>query len=358
MKLLVTGASGHLGANLVRRLLAEGEELRVLVRPGSDNRAVDALGKQVERVDGDLRDLAALRRAVSGVERIYHCAALLSTVEGTEQELFASNVLGTKNLLQAARDQEVQRVVVTGSFSAVGHRHDRPSDETVPFNPFDKAMPYEKSKAGVEHECLKAVVEGLDVVVATSCAILGPYDYKPSRMGRVLRDFANGKLRAYIPGGFEFVAARDIVEGHLLAMNKGRKGQKYIFSSRFTTVDELMDMMHRVTGKKKPLRLPAPVMAAISEVTTRILKLLAPESPQRLTPGAVRILRMCRQADTSKAKSELGFQPSSLEEAIREQYQWFVSDGQIKGQGTTGVFVPHFRKNGASKKPVEMGAVQ
>src|SRR5205823_8858262 len=138
----------------------------------------------------------------------------------------------------------------------------QPSDETVPFNPFDKAMPYEKSKAGVEHECLKAVVEGQDVVVATSCAILGPNDFKPSRMGAVLRDFANGKLRAYIPGGFEFVAARDICAGHVLAMDKGRTGHKYIISSGFHTMDQIMGIMERVTGRKRPVRLPAAVMAA------------------------------------------------------------------------------------------------
>jgi nucleoside-diphosphate-sugar epimerase len=354
MKLFVTGASGHLGANLVRRLLADGEALRVLVRPGSDNRAVEALGGQVERVEGDLRDLPSLTRALQGCRRAFHCAAQLSTVDGAEGELFASNVLGTRNLLRAARENQLERVVVTGSFSAVGHLEDRPSDETVPFNPFDKAMPYEKSKAGVEHECLKAVVEGQDVVIATSCAILGPYDYKPSRMGAVLRDFANGKMRAYIPGGFEFVAARDIVEGHLLAMKKGRSGQKYIFSTQFTTVDELMEIMQRVTGRPKPMRLPAPLMAVISEVTTRVLKVLAPKSQQRLTPGAVRILRMCRKADTSKARNELGFQPSSIEEAIREQYQWFIADGKIDGK--TGVFQPRAPQNGARKAATEMGA--
>jgi nucleoside-diphosphate-sugar epimerase len=361
MKMLVTGASGHLGANLVRRLLAEGEALRVLVRPGSNNRAIDVLGSQVERVEGDLRDLDSMRRALAGCARAFHCAAQLSTVDGQEEELFASNVLGTRNLLTAARENQLERVVVTGSFSAVGHREDRPSDETVPFNPFDRAMPYEKSKAGVEHECLKAAVEGLDVVIATSCAILGPYDYKPSRMGSVLRDFANGKMLAYIPGGFEFVAARDIVEGHLLAMKKGRTAQKYIFSTAFTTVDELMEIMARVTGRRKPpLKLPAPVMAAISEVTTRLFKVIAPKSNQRLTPGAVRILRMCRKADISKAKNELGYRPTSIEEAIREQYEWFVSDGQIAGK--SGTFVPRAQRqaaNGAAKsaKPAaEMGA--
>src|SRR5689334_9589747 len=225
MKILVTGGSGHLGANLVRRLLADGHDLRCLTQPGGDNTALDGL--PVERVEGDLRDFEALRRAVQGMERIYHTAAKISTVKGGEQEIFDINVLGTRKLLAAAREAGCGRVVVTGSFSACGHYPDRPSTEADPFNPFENAMPYEKSKAGVEHEVLKACVEGQDVVIATSCAILGPHDYLPSRMGRTLIDFAHGKLAAYIPGGFEFVAARDIVEGHVLAMQKGRTGQKY-----------------------------------------------------------------------------------------------------------------------------------
>ena len=113
-------------------------------------------------------------------------------------------------------------------------------------------MPYEVSKQAMELECLRAVAEGQDVVIATSCAILGPHDYMPSRMGGVLRDFANGKLRAYIPGGFEFVAARDICEGHVLAMHKGRTGHKYIISSGFQTMDDIMGIMERVTGKQAP----------------------------------------------------------------------------------------------------------
>src|SRR4051794_39184044 len=222
MKYLLTGASGHLGANLVRRLLEDGHQVRCLLRSGSNNAAVDGL--EIERFYGDLRDLGAMHKAVAGVDAVYHCAAKLSTLDGEEQEVFDCNVMGTRNLLQAAREGGVGRVVVTGSFSAVGHYPDRVSDERDPFNMFENVMPYEKSKAGVEHECLKAAVEGQDVVVATSCAILGPHDYKPSRMGAVIRDFANGKLRAYIPGGFEFVAARDIVEGHVLAMARGKTG--------------------------------------------------------------------------------------------------------------------------------------
>jgi nucleoside-diphosphate-sugar epimerase len=329
MKVLVTGGSGHLGANLVRRLLADGRtELRALARRDDQNAGLEGL--DLEIVWGDLRDADAMREACRGVDRVFHCAAQISTVEGKEHELFANNVVGTKNLLTAAREAGVQRVVVTGSFSAVGHRHDGvPSDETVPFNPFDKVMPYERSKQAVELECLRAVADGLDVVIATSCAILGPHDYLPSRMGAVLRDFAAGKLRAYIPGGFEFVAARDIAEGHVLAMDKGRTGHKYIISSGFQTMDALMGIMERVTGRKRPRRLPASVMAAIAPVTQLVQSTLFPSRPQRLTPGAIRILRMERKANTEKAQRELGFRPTPIEDAVREAYEFFVARGEI-----------------------------
>src|SRR5262252_627839 len=210
-RILLTGANGHLGANLLRRLLADGAAVRVLLRPGSDNSTVEGL--PVERVLGDLREPASLIAATRGCEAVYHCAAQIATVAGGAQEIFATNVLGTRNLLAAARAGGVSRVVVSGSLSAVGHRGDRPTDEEEPFNPFEPHLPYSISKAAAEHECLKAAAEGLDVVIAVSCAIIGPNDFRPSRMGQVLLDYANRRLRAYVPGGFEFVAARDIVEG-------------------------------------------------------------------------------------------------------------------------------------------------
>src|SRR5438105_8682004 len=144
MPILVTGGAGHLGANLVHRLLEGGHAVRVLLRRGSDNSALDGL--EVERVFGDLRDPASLAPAVAGCERIYHCAAKLSTVGGGEREIYDCNVIGTRHLLAAARAAGVARVVVTGSFSAVGHHPTRPSDETVPFYPFDEALPYEQTK--------------------------------------------------------------------------------------------------------------------------------------------------------------------------------------------------------------------
>lgn len=330
MKVLVTGGAGHLGANLLRRLIADGgAELRALARRGDNNEGITS-APGVELVYGDLRDLDSLRAACKGIDRIYHVAAQISTVAGKEQELFQNNVIGTKNLLQAAREAGCGRVVVTGSFSATGrHADGSPADETVPFNPFQEHMPYEVSKQAMELECLRAVAEGQDVVIATSCAILGPHDYIPSRMGTVLRDFAAGKLRAYIPGGFEFVAARDICEGHVLAMHKGRTGHKYIISSGFQTMDDIMGIMERVTGRKRPRRLPASVMAAIAPMTQLVQSTLFPSRPQRLTPGAIRILRLERRADTSKARRELGFVPTSHEDAVRAAYDFFVARGEI-----------------------------
>jgi nucleoside-diphosphate-sugar epimerase len=150
-------------------------------------------------------------------------------------------------------------------------------------------------------------------------------------MGRVIRDMANGRMRAYIPGGFEFVAARDIVQGHLLAMERGRPGQRYIFSSEFVTVDTLMAWLEQITGRRRPpLRLPPAVMAAIASVASPMLSALAPDRPQRLTPGAVRLLRMHRRADCSKAKRELGYEPTSVRDALADAFDWFVATGAIR----------------------------
>jgi len=344
-KILVTGGSGHLGANLVRRLLDDGHMVRVLLRQSktSNNSGMDGL--DVERVYGDLRDENAVSAAVAGCQRIYHAAALVSTLYGDDRlkrQIYDCNVVGTRHILQAALRHDVERVVVTGSFSAVGYDHEnpsRPSDETMPFYPFERMMPYECSKAFVEHECMQAVGRGLDVRIATSCAIIGPHDYKPSRMGRALCDFANGKLHAYIPGGFEFVAARDIVSGHVLAMEKGRKGEKYIFATAYMTLPEMMEMWQEITGVPRPrLKLPAPLMGAVAEVLSPLLTRLLPDFPQRLTPGAVRILQLGRRADLSKARTELGFQPTTMRQACEEAYEFFARRGAIRTLGPQHVF--------------------
>ncbi|TWP48109.1 NAD-dependent epimerase/dehydratase family protein [Lentzea tibetensis] len=328
-EVLVTGAAGHLGANLVRQLVADGESVRVLVRPGSDDSGL--AGLDVRRFEADLRDATALRPAVRGATRLFHCAAVISTVAGGEREIYASNVLGTRNLLDAALAEGVERVVVTGSFGAVGHLPDRPSDERVPFDPFTPHTAYQATKVLVAHEALRAHADGLDVVLATSCAIVGPHDYLPSRMGRLLLRFANGQLRAYIDGGFEFVAARDVVAGHLLAMAKGRSGAQYLLGSGYRSMDQLMATFEEVTGRRRPrLKLPPALVGGVGRVLSPLLARTGRE--QLLTPAAVRLLTQGRRADCTRARVELGYAPTSVEDAIREAHDDFVRRGLIRRQ--------------------------
>ena len=339
---LVTGAAGHVGANLVRRLLRDGVRLRVLLEPEAHNEALDGL--DVERAHADIRDLDATRRAVEGCQGVYHCAARVSTIDGDRahrRELFECNVIGTRNVLQAAREADAGRVVVTGSFSAVGYDLDdpsTPSDETMQFYPMARTMPYERSKVLVEHECLRAVAAGQEVVVATCCAVVGGADFMPSRLGRTLCDFANGKLHAYVDGGFEFVAARDIVEGHLLCMRNGRPGEKYIFGSEFKTISDILDLFEDASGIPRPHRaIPTSAMYVFSEAASFYLSRFHPRFPQRFTPGAIRLLKLRRRANTAKARRELGFQPTGIRAAVHEAYAFHYQRNAITNPGAKRV---------------------
>jgi nucleoside-diphosphate-sugar epimerase len=200
----------------------------------------------------------------------------------------------------------------------------------MPFDPFHSPTPYSTSKAAAEHQCWQAVARGLDVVVAVSCAIVGPNDFIPSRLGGVLCAFAEQRLACYIDGGFPWVAARDICEGHVLAMHRGRTGERYIFASEYRTMDELLGMFEEVTGRPRPrLRLSASAMSVIARATEPLVTRFLPPERHRLTPAAVHILQLHRRADTSKAQSELGYRPTRLRDAVQEAYEWFVERGAI-----------------------------
>jgi len=327
--ILVTGANGHLGGNLVRRLLQDGQSVRVLVRQKTENLAIEGLS--VDRVYGDLLDLPSVVSAVRGCERIYHCAALVSIGRARLRELYENNVTATRHLLQAAKEAGVSRVVATGSVEALTFDPPKAIDESVGLYPFGKPMPYSIVKAFAEHECLKAAVEGLDVVIVVPTGIIGPNDFKPSPMGKVLIDFAHRKVPAYIPGGADFSAMEDTVEGHILAMEKGRAGQKYIFSTEFLTMDRVMSMFAEVTGVAPPrLKLPPGLMMGVAEVVSFFTTRFSPGTELPLTPDAVRIVRMQRKVDCSKAKNELGFKPTSIKQAIQDAYDCFLRRGVIK----------------------------
>ena len=330
----LTGAAGHVGSNLLRRLLADGAGVRVLLRHEDNNEGLDGL--DVERVFGDIRDLDAMRRAVEGCQGVYHLAAKVSTIDGDRahrRELFETNVIGTRNVLQAARENEAGRVVVTGSFSAVGYDLDDPSApsvESMPFYPMVRTMPYERSKALMELQCWRAAATGQEVVVATCCAVIGGNDYFPSRLGRTMCDYTKGRIRAYVDGGFEFVAARDIAQGHLLCMERGRSGEKYIFSSGYKTISDILDLYESVSGLPRPgRRIPARFMLGLAEVSSTYLSRFHPKVNQRFTPGAIRLLQLRRHADTAKAREELGFEPTSIADAVTEAYAFHHGRGAI-----------------------------
>lgn len=334
-KTLVTGASGHVGANLVRHLLARGEDVRVLVHPRHNNRGVEGL--PVERVEGDLLDAEAVQRAVRGCVRVYHTAAKVSVLSPTEpqmRELWRINVIGSRNVFRAALRAGVARVVHTSSFSTIGFDPDDPSkpcSEDMPFYPFVEWMPYSRTKVLAEHEALLAASEGLDVVIAVSTGVVGPHDYLPSRTGKAMIDFAHGKLRAIIPGGYEAVTTDDLSRGHVLAMERGRTGRRYIFSTRYVTMTEMLEMFGELVGtRRRPFELPPRLMRGVARAISRPMAALFPNVPQHLTPGAVFVLTMQRRADITRARAELGFEPGDLKAAVRAWYEFFVAEGMIR----------------------------
>lgn len=336
-KVFVTGGSGHVGANLVRRLLEDGHEVRCLVEPKANNRGLEGL--DVELLEGDLRDADRMRKAVDGCVRVFHVAAKISTLNATpaeRREMYEINVLGTRNVMRASLEAGVARAVLTSSFSSVGYNLDdptKPSNEELPFYPFAVALPYSHTKTLAELETLKCVVDGLDAVIATSCACIGPHDYLPSRIGRTAIDYANGRLRAYVNGGFPFVSYRDLIDGHILAMEKGQTGQKYIFATEYHMLSDMVQWWSESLDKP-PVRFKVPmsVMRPLTSVYYQTLTKLFPESPQRFTPGALEILSLHRRADVSKSVSELGYQPTSVRAAARDALEFYIREGMMPGK--------------------------
>jgi nucleoside-diphosphate-sugar epimerase len=308
--------------------------VRVLVYPEHNNRGVEGL--PVERVEGDLLDPEAVARAVRGCVRVYHTAAKVSVVSPSAPQmraLWQVNVMGTRNLLRAARQAEVARVVHTSSFSTIGFDPEDPTracSEDMSFYPFVEWMPYSRTKVLAEHEALQACADGLDVVIAVSTGVVGPHDYLPSRTGKVMIDYAHGKLRAIIPGGYEAVTTDDLARGHVLAMERGRTGQRYIFSTRYVTMDEMIGRFAEAIGTtRRPMMLSPRLMRGVARAISRPMTRLFPNVPQHLTPGAVFVLTMQRRADTTRAQTELGFVPGDLPAAVRAWHQFFVAEGMI-----------------------------
>lgn len=326
MTVFVTGATGHVGAVLVRELLARGQKVRVLLQPGVDTTAV--AGLEVERIEGDLRDPKILEQGLDGCRQLYHLAALITLRNRDQDRLFEVNVLGTRNVLRAARKAGVRRAVHCSTFGAVGWSPDGPSDEECLLDPFTCPLDYELCKALAETEALRACVAGLEVVIVNPSASIGPFDFAPSPLGRTLLALAHGRMRAYIPGRFDFVPVVDVARGHLLAMERGRPGERYLLTGRSTTLDELIDWVSELTDARRPLlRLPGPLLLPLLEAKDWLQARLMPWRQPVFTAQTVRILMLGKRGDHAKARRELGYEPTSVKSALRQALSWYRDQG-------------------------------
>ncbi len=322
---LVTGGTGFVGSHVVRALLARGRAVRCLVRPASDTRMLSGL--PVETVTGDLREAGSLPAAVRGVDTVYHCAADYRLGVARPGELYESNVAGTEHLLREAAQAGVRRVVHTSSVGALGLTNDRtPADEATPVS-LDRAVgAYKKSTYEAERVAQEWARRGLAVVIVNPSTPVGEGDWKPTPTGRIVVDFLNGRIPAYVDTGLNLVDVRDVAAGHLLAAERGRPGGKYILGNRNVSFREMLEMLGRVAGVSPPrLRLPHVVPLAVALVDTGVAWLFG-RTP-RISLEAVHMSAHHMYFDPSKAVRELGLPQSSVEDALGRAVAWYRDHG-------------------------------
>ena len=322
----VTGGSGHLGGNLVRALLAEGRKVRCLVR--RDRRALEGL--PVETVEGDIFDPRSLGRLFSGAGTVFHLAGRIS-IAGAEGGLVEkTNVRGVRGIVQACLDAKVRRLVHVSSIHAFSTAPgDQVIDETRELSLGPEHMVYDRSKAHGQLEVREGVKRGLDAVIVNPGAIVGPYDFKPSRMGEVFLDIYHRRLPALLDGGYNWVDARDVASGALAAERQGRKGECYLLTGHWVHICEVSALIGRMTGRRTPM-LATPLWLAMAASYGSLAwgKLLG-KTP-KFTPGAVRSIQMHRNISHAKATRELGYNPRPFEETVRDTLAWFAEAGMLE----------------------------
>lgn len=324
---LVTGASGFLGSHVARQVAARGERVRVLLRPASQTRAIEGLA--VERMTGDLRDAASLVRALEGVSRVYHVAADYRLWARDPQEIYESNVTGTRNLLEAARRARVERFIYTSTVATVAvPRTGSLPNEATSAGLDEMIGHYKRSKFLAEQEAQRAAADGMPVVIVNPTTPVGPGDWKPTPTGRILLDFLNGHMPGYVDTGLNVVAVEDAAAGHLLAAERGQVGQRYILGGRNMTLKEILDVLSGISGRPAPrLRLPHAVALFAGYADALVSRLLS-RVPQIPLEG-VRMARHKMFVDCSKAVRELGFTAGPVERALERAVYWYKENGYL-----------------------------
>lgn len=329
VKNLVTGGTGFVGSSLVRHLLERGEEVRAFVRKGSDLRNLEGL--KVELAYGDLRDRDALRGAMKGCRRLYHVAASYRLWSPDPQELYESNVKGTRNALTAAGEEGVERIVYTSTVGALGiPKQGGPGTEETPVALEDMVGHYKRSKFLAEEVARGMARKGLPVVIVNPSTPVGPRDVKPTPTGQIIVDFLNGRMFGYIDTGLNLIDVDDVAKGHILAAEHGKVGERYILGYRNLTLKEILEILGRITGLKPPtLRLPywsVLPLAYLSQWTSNWIT----KRPPLISLEGIKMAKRLMFFDASKAVKELGLPQSPVEMALERAVRWFIENGYVK----------------------------
>ncbi len=338
---LVTGAAGFLGSHVVRQLAARGDSVRVLLRPSSSNRALVDLS--LEYATGDLRDAASLERAMAGIKHVYHVAADYRLWAKNPQDIYDSNVGGTKNLLTAAKNAGIELLIYTSTVATIAvDRHiaensaSSNSSASLP-NEFTDAKleemigHYKRSKWQAEAEVLSAAKNGLPAIVAMPTTPVGPWDWKPTPTGKIIVDFLNGKMPGYVETGLNFVGVEDCAAGHLLVAERGKIGERYLLGAENLTLKGLLDTLAGITGLPAPkLKIPHGLALGVAYAETAFSRLIGRE-PQIPIEG-VKIAQHMMFVDASRAQRELGFRPAPVAAALERAVRWYEANGYVSAR--------------------------
>ena len=326
MKCFVTGATGFLGSHVARQLLAQGAALRLLVR--STSRLDNIADLPAERVVGDLREIESLRNGMSGCEFVFHVAADYRLWSRNGQELYDSNVEGTRNVLAAARDSGIRRVIYTSSVATMGFGNNgRLTDERTPVTLSKMIGDYKRSKFMAEQLVIEAARDGQNVVMVNPTTPIGERDIKPTPTGQIVVDFLRRKFPAYVDTGLNLVDVIDCAQGHLLAMEKAVPGERYILGGENLSLKQILDKLAAITGLPSPkVKLPYAVAFATGVVDTLVTGKILQREP-RVTLDAVRMGRKKMFVNSAKAERELGWNPGPVDDALRRAVEWFRANG-------------------------------
>lgn len=330
MTTLITGATGFVGSAVLRALLRRGEPVRVLVRPSSSLRLLEGLAVDIAR--GDLADPASCRGALRGCAALFHVAADYRLWVPQPEAMYRTNVDGTRALLLAAAEAGVRRIVYTSSVATLGLRADHlPSDETTPATLADMIGPYKRSKFLAEQAVRTLVAgAGLPVVIVNPSAPVGPADARPTPTGRVLIEAARGRIPAYVDTGLNLVHVDDVAEGHLLAFERGRIGERYILGGDNLPLGQMLAEIATLVGRKPPrLRLPSGALLPIALLAQAIARAGFGGEPL-VTADGVRMARKPMYFTSAKAERELGYRSRPAVEGLRDAIDWYRSCGYLR----------------------------